>query len=288
MSLPTWMTDNLAGAAYLVQVHATQPVTIVVTPTSLTLCAHNGETYQLPPLTEGLLTGSLPVTQADAQDGVQAGQPGPPAPQELPATEASQMLQPISNPDASPPTTIPDARLPVMELATPGPSHTSPEPPTRASRLADDLNSAARAEVPSLAQPNGTIQEQFRAYARRLAQEDRKTRKDRHLQLHLAYVLGQMYNGHRRTIHRYLPSLIQEDRQRRRLTSAITRAHRLVERCGLPRIYGSTQLTLADVRAMTTDEFAEDFLPAIQEEVVSLDNWDSEGFVSSGGGNVTP
>ena len=270
MNQPTWLSDNLAAAAYLVQIHAQEPITIVATASCVTLCTHSGETFQLPPLQ--LEPGN---TTSSTQDNSQLGQVTPASPEH-------QVIEASPAPQTG--TTIPEDHTSPTQLS----NQAAPETQTRAERLANDLNMATRAEPPTLAQPEGTIEDQFRAHARRLALEDRKTRKDRHLQLHLAYALGQLYNGHRRTIHRYLPRLIQEERQRRRLISAITRTHRLVERCGLPRIYGSTQLTLADIRAMRTDEFAEDFLATVHEEVVSLEDWDSEGFVSSVGGNVTP
>src|SRR6185295_8540306 len=43
--LPAWLSDELYSATVLVQMYAQQPVTVVITHNTLTICRHDGQVY---------------------------------------------------------------------------------------------------------------------------------------------------------------------------------------------------------------------------------------------------
>ena len=279
----------------MLQVCALQPITVVITNDTLSICRHDGLTYTGPTLNADpnplvLLSETALATTSDwitgSVDGPSAAEPIPVLDSAGPTFDPPVPVLDSPGPSATSPTTVLDT-LGSLSPRSPNSPDIDPLDETLVDRLTRKLNAATPVVVPPVARPIGKIRQRVKSYILRIAENHNRVHRNPSLQLHIMYRIGMLLHTEGREVRRCLPSILTAQRTRERVLQSARRMYQLVSRIGLGRVYAVPSFTLAQLQSLTTAEF-DQLLDNLQVEVTGGSDRDSESLIFEGGADVTP
>jgi hypothetical protein len=243
---PTWLNNALLAAATAAQANTDVPITLCITPFSISFCRTDGLTYQHWTLDPVLLTA---LEDNPTESTASAVLPDVPAPLTITPSTQDEVV--------ASPTLVPD---PVQELL-------------------DDLNHSEPQTIPEFCLPPGDLEARVSLLTLQYINEGRRPRKRRLLQLRVAYHLGELHHEYPRTVWKFLGERVDRN-LRAKIQVTIKRTYQIVQRIGLARLYGTQQLSTRRLRTLSQHDVTHYLLPGIQERSEDLALKD-EGYVVS-------
>lgn len=258
MTLPSWISTDLAIATYTAYLATPNPTTIVLTTSAVTFCQADGLTFTCSP--NDLLPNLVPTL------------PDLPTPQSSVSEPPS--LVPETPVQLEPVNQTPSVSPPILDL----------------SEILADLQDSPDAIVPSLYLTATTPATQVVQLLQRLSRQGRRQQVNRHLMLHLAYELGVLQHEYPVQFRNQLEISVSADRTRSRIKTAAERVYKLGQLVGLPRLYGTSRLTLEHLKRMSRSDFNVILIPALQASQWPVTDFAdySEDLVFSDRPHVTP
>src|SRR6185295_2359422 len=210
MTRPEWIPAALFDALLSEHSPWELPITICITPCSITFCRGDGAycTHHIPD----------------------------------PLSSDSLLALPF---DDLPDLPLPDVTIPLSSDPGDAAQPSSVQAPAAVQEILDDVSAAPEIQFSVIDQPAGSIADQATALLARYQRTHLRTcrnRLDELDQLHVTYLLGRLYSTNRSEVQALLARKLTR-RQRANIVRGLKRTYTVVSRVGLARLYGTSTLT---------------------------------------------